>query len=48
MMATGYTIAGLLIGGTLLLAGGILAGLWFAVSATRPEYLERRRRRDER
>jgi hypothetical protein len=48
MMATRYTIAGLLIGGTVLLAGGILAALWFAVSSTRPELLERRRRRDER
>ncbi|HTI34396.1 MAG TPA: hypothetical protein VL422_12010 [Miltoncostaea sp.] len=48
MMATGYTIAGILIGGTVLLAGGIVGALWFAVNATRPELLERRRRRDER
>ena len=48
MMATGYTIAGLLIGGTLLLAGGILAALWFAVSSARPELLERPRPRNER
>ena len=47
-MATGYTIAGILIGTTVLVAGGILAGLWFAVHATRPELLERRRRRDRR
>jgi uncharacterized protein YneF (UPF0154 family) len=46
MMATGYTIAGILIGVTVLFAGGIVGGLWFAVHAMRPELLERRRRRD--
>jgi len=45
-MATGYTIAGILIGVTVLFAGGIVGGLWFAVHSTRPELLERRRRRD--
>lgn len=44
MATVGYVIAGILIGTTLAVAGGILAGLWFAVSAARPELLERRRR----
>jgi hypothetical protein len=48
MMATGYTIAGILIGTTVLVAGGILAGLGFAGHATPPVLLERRRRRDRR
>ncbi|HMN99920.1 MAG TPA: hypothetical protein PKD59_10945 [Miltoncostaeaceae bacterium] len=47
-MATGYTIAGILIGTAVLVAGGIVGALWFAVNATRPELLERRRRRDPR
>jgi hypothetical protein len=46
MMATGYTIAGILIGGGVILAGGIVGALWFVVNATRPELLERRRRRE--
>ena len=46
-MATGYTIVGILLGTTVLVAVGILVGLWFAVHATRPELLERHRRRDE-
>jgi hypothetical protein len=48
MMATGYTIAGILLGTTVLVAGGIVGALWFAVHATRPELLDRRRRRDRR
>ena len=47
MMATAYTIVGILLGTTVLVAGGIVGALWFAVHATRPELLERRRRRDE-
>ena len=41
MSAVGYIIAGVLIVLGLILAGGILGGLWFAVSAIRPELLER-------
>ncbi len=40
MMALAYTIVGLLLGGGLLLAGGIVGGLWFAVSSARPDLLE--------
>ena len=47
MMATGYTIAGILIGAGVLVAGGVAGAVWFAVRAIRPELLERRRR-DER
>jgi hypothetical protein len=46
MMALGYTLVGVLLVGGLILAAGIVAGLWFAVSSARPQYLERRRRRD--
>ena len=45
-MALGYTIVGLLLGLGVVLAGGIVGGLWFAVSAMRPELLERRPRRE--
>jgi hypothetical protein len=45
MMATAYTIVGILLGTTVLVAVGILLALWFAVQATRPELLERRRGR---
>jgi hypothetical protein len=44
MMATGYTIAALLLIGGLILAAGIVGALWFVVSSSRPELLERRRR----
>jgi len=47
MMALGYTIAGILLFGGLALGAGAVAGLWFGVSAARPEYLERRRRDDD-
>jgi len=39
--ALGYTIAGILIGLGVILAGGVVGGLWFAVSAMRPELLVR-------
>lgn len=42
-MALAYTLAGVLVGGGLALGAGIVAGLWFAVSGTRPELLEKRR-----
>ena len=45
MMATAYTIVGILLVGGLLLGAGILFALWLAVSSTRPELLERRRAR---
>lgn len=45
MSAAGYTIAGILIGLAVIVAGGIVGGLWFAVSAMRPELLERTPRR---
>jgi uncharacterized protein YneF (UPF0154 family) len=45
-MALGYTIVGLMLGLGVVLAGGIVGGLWFAVSAMRPELLERRPRRE--
>jgi hypothetical protein len=44
MMATAYTIAGILLVGGLILGAGILFALWLAVSSARPELLERRRR----
>lgn len=43
MMAFGFTIAGILIFCGILLAAAIVGGLWFAISAARPELLERRR-----
>lgn len=46
MMALAYTLVALLLVGGLILAVAIVGGLWFAVSATRPELLQRRRRRD--
>ncbi|WP_217913596.1 hypothetical protein [Miltoncostaea marina] len=45
MMALGYTLVGLLVGGGLILCAGVAAGIWFAVSAARPELMERRRDR---
>lgn len=41
MSAVGYSIAGVLTGLGAILAGGIVGGLWFAVSAMRPELLEK-------
>lgn len=40
----GYVIAGILIAGGIALAGGVVGGLWFGVSAFRPELLRRRKR----
>jgi hypothetical protein len=42
-MALAYTLAGILLVGGLILAIGILAGLWYGVSAMRPELLDKRR-----
>jgi hypothetical protein len=42
MMALGYAIAGVLVGGGLLLAGGIVGALWLVVSGARPDLMERR------
>ncbi len=41
--AFAYTIVAILLVGGLALACGIVAALWFGVSAARPEYLERER-----
>lgn len=46
MMAFGFTIAGILILLGIVLASAIVGALWFAVSAMRPELLERRRGQD--
>jgi hypothetical protein len=42
-MALAYTFVGVLLVGGLLLAVGILTGLWYAVSGSRPELLEKDR-----
>lgn len=42
-MALAYTLVGILLGLGLILCAGVAVGLWFAVSATRPELMERRR-----
>lgn len=47
MMATGYTIAAVLLTGGLVLGAAIVGAVWFVVSATRPELLERRRRGED-
>ncbi len=47
MTAFAYTIVAILLLGGLALAGGIIAGLWFAMSSARPELLERRRDDDD-
>jgi hypothetical protein len=47
MMATGYTIAAVLLTGGLVMGAVIVGALWFVVSATRPELLERRRRGED-
>jgi hypothetical protein len=44
MMALGYTIVGILLGLGTIVAAGACVGLWLAVSAARPELMERRRR----
>jgi hypothetical protein len=45
MSATGYSIAGVLIGLGIITAAGIVGALWLAVSAMRPELLERKPRK---
>jgi hypothetical protein len=47
MMAVGYTIVGILLGGALLVCTGIAVAIWLAVQAARPELMERRGRDDE-
>jgi hypothetical protein len=42
-MALGYTLAGVLTGGALLLASGIVGVLWLAVSGARPDLMDRDR-----
>jgi hypothetical protein len=42
MMALGYVIVGVLLGGGLLLAGGIVGALWLVMSGARPDLMERR------
>jgi hypothetical protein len=44
MMAVAYTLVGVLLVGGLVLAAGMVAGIWFAVSSSRPELLEKKRR----
>ena len=43
-MALAYTLVGVLLVGGLLLGVAILVGLWFGVSGSRPELLEKKRR----
>ncbi len=43
-MALGYTLVGLLLGAGVILAAGVVGGLWFVVSAARPELMEKRPR----
>lgn len=43
-MALAYTLAGVLLGLTTIVAVGICLGLWLAVSASRPDLLEKRSR----
>lgn len=45
-MALAYTLVGILLGLGVVLAGGIVAGVWFGVSAMRPELLEKHPRRE--
>lgn len=47
MSSLGYTIAGILIGLGVVVAGGVVGGLWFAVSAMRPELLKKTARGGE-
>jgi hypothetical protein len=44
MMAVAYALVGVLLVGGLVLAAGMVAGIWFAVSSSRPELLEKKRR----
>ena len=44
MMALAYTLVGVLLVFGLVLGAGMLAGIWFAVSSSRPELLEKKRR----
>jgi hypothetical protein len=46
MMALAYTLVGVLLVGGLALGAGMIAGIWFGVSGSRPELLEKKRRRD--
>ncbi len=43
-MALAYTLVGILLVGGLLLGVAILVGLWYGVSGSRPELLEKKRR----
>lgn len=43
-MALAYTLVGLLLGVTTIIVVGTAVGLWFAMSAARPELLEKRPR----
>jgi hypothetical protein len=47
-MALAYTLVGLLLVGGLALGVAMVLGIWFGVSAARPELLEKRRRGDPR
>ena len=51
-MALAYTLVGVLLVGGLLLGVGMLVGIWFGVSGSRPELLEKKllekKRRGER
>jgi hypothetical protein len=44
MMALAYTLVGVLLVGGLVLGAGMVAGIWYAVSSSRPELLEKKRR----
>lgn len=43
-MALAYTLVGILLVLGVALAGGVVAALWFGISAMRPELLEKRPR----
>ncbi len=42
MMSLGYTLAGLLIAGGLILACAILGLVWLGISGSRPDLMERK------
>jgi hypothetical protein len=44
MMAVGYAIAGVLLGGALIVCAAFAVAAWLGVRAARPELLERGRR----